>query len=100
MFSTSIFDPIRRWIAEFRSSIFRLYAYLMLPTYKHFFKRSFALADIKFNGERPWDMKIKSDKFYMRMAHAVIGFDRRAYGETYMDGDWECDRLDQCTERI
>src|SRR2546423_1394318 len=100
MLSTYIFSPFRPLILGLFANIFRLYVYLMLPIYKRVTKEIFARADIKLNGDRPWDMKIKNDRFYLRMAHQVIGFDPRANGETYMDGDWECDRVDQWMEKF
>jgi len=102
MFSTTLdtFGQFRQWISSFYAYIFRLYVYLMLPIYRRILIRVFALGDIQFNGDRPWDIRTKNDNFFLRMMHQVIGFDRRALGETYMDGDWECDQLDQCIERV
>ncbi len=48
-------------------------------------------ADIKFDGDNPWDIKIHDDRFYRRVwAHASLGL-----GESYMDGWWDCERLDE-----
>jgi len=48
-------------------------------------------ADVKIDGDNPWDIKIHDDRFYRRVwAHASLGL-----GESYMDGWWDCDRLDQ-----
>jgi len=46
--------------------------------------------DVKFNGDRPWDIKVNNEKLYSRiLAEGSLGL-----GEAYMDGWWECDQLD------
>lgn len=53
-------------------------------------------ADIQIDGERPWDLHVHDDRFFRRvLADGELGF-----GESYMDGDWDCDRLDELTSRI
>ncbi len=55
----------------------------------------FRLADIEVGGSRPWDIRVRSDRFYRRiMAQGSLGL-----GESYMDGDWDCDALDQLFDR-
>jgi cyclopropane-fatty-acyl-phospholipid synthase len=54
------------------------------------------LADIKLNGDRPWDIKVRNPGFYSR----VLAGGSLALGESYMDGWWECDNLDQFFHRI
>ena len=54
------------------------------------------LADIKLNGDRPWDIKVRNPRFYSR----VLAGGSLALGESYMDGWWECDHLDQFFHRI
>jgi cyclopropane-fatty-acyl-phospholipid synthase len=50
-----------------------------------------ALADIKINGNRPWDMQVNNPKFYSKvLAEGSIGV-----GESYMDGWWDCEAIDQ-----
>lgn len=52
--------------------------------------------DIQINGTRPWDIRVKDPRFYARvLAENSLGF-----GESYMDGWWECEALDQLMERI
>lgn len=47
-------------------------------------------ADIQVNGNRPWDIRIKHPDFFKRvMQDGSLGL-----GESYMDGWWECERLD------
>jgi cyclopropane-fatty-acyl-phospholipid synthase len=53
-------------------------------------------ADVEVNGSRAWDIQIHNDLFYKRlMAGGSI-----ALGESYMDGWWDCNALDQLFERI
>jgi cyclopropane-fatty-acyl-phospholipid synthase len=50
-----------------------------------------AFADIHINGARPWDIQIYDQRFFSRvLASGTLGF-----GESYMDGWWECDALDE-----
>lgn len=51
----------------------------------------FALADIRLDGSRPWDIQVHNDKFFNRvLAEGTLGF-----GESYMDGWWDCEALDE-----
>lgn len=51
----------------------------------------FAQADIRLDGTRPWDLRVLDGRFFTRvLADGTLGF-----GESYMDGWWECDRLDE-----
>lgn len=53
-------------------------------------------AGIKIDGENPWDLQIKENKFYRRvMKQGALGL-----GESYMDGWWECPRIDMFFERL
>ena len=51
---------------------------------------------VQLNGSRPWDIRIHNPKFYER----VLSGGSLALGESYMDGWWDCDALDQFFERI
>lgn len=51
----------------------------------------FALADIRINGKRPWDIQVHDERFYGR----VITGGSLALGESYMDGLWDAERLDE-----
>lgn len=47
-------------------------------------------ADIKINGSRPWDIQVHHADFFKRVfQQGSLGF-----GESYMDGWWDCDQLD------
>ncbi len=54
-----------------------------------------AHADIKLDGDRPWDLKIHDE----RVLDAVFG-GSLAIGEAYMDGRWDCDQLDELVCRF
>jgi cyclopropane-fatty-acyl-phospholipid synthase len=56
----------------------------------------FASADVTVNGSRPWDIQVHHPHFYKRLAAGGS----MALGESYMDGWWDCDALDQFFDRI
>jgi cyclopropane-fatty-acyl-phospholipid synthase len=50
-----------------------------------------ACADIRINGSRAWDIQVHDRRFFSRvLASGTLGF-----GESYMDGWWDCDALDE-----
>ena len=51
---------------------------------------------VQINGNRPWDIQIHNPNFYER----VLSGGSVALGESYMDGWWDCEALDQFFERI
>lgn len=53
-------------------------------------------ADVLLNGSRPWDIKIRNPHFFDR----VLSGGSLALGESYMDGWWDCEALDQFFDRI
>lgn len=51
----------------------------------------FVLAGILVNGTRPWDIRVHDKRFYRRvLADGTLGF-----GESYMDGWWDCEAIDE-----
>lgn len=47
-------------------------------------------ADVRINGSRPWDIQVHNPRVYRRvLAEWSLGL-----GESYMDGDWDCEQLD------
>jgi cyclopropane-fatty-acyl-phospholipid synthase len=51
----------------------------------------FAAADIHLDGRRPWDIRVHDERFYARvLSAATLGL-----GESYMDGWWDCEALDE-----
>ncbi len=62
---------------------------------KNVIEQLLAPADIRMNGKRAWDIQVKNDRFYNRVLHqGTLGI-----GESYMDGDWECDQIDELTNK-
>jgi cyclopropane-fatty-acyl-phospholipid synthase len=55
-----------------------------------------AKADIRVNGEQPWDMKVHNTDLYNRL----IRYGPLGLGESYVDGWWDTDSLDQFFFRI
>ena len=51
----------------------------------------FALADIRINGTRPWDIQVHRPEFYN---HILCG-GSLGLGESYMAGWWDCLALDE-----
>lgn len=51
---------------------------------------------VQFNGDAPWDIQVHSDEVYQRiLSKGSLGF-----GESYVDGLWDCLRMDQLFYRI
>ncbi len=58
--------------------------------------RILAPADIQVNGARPWDIRVLDDRFYRRaLLEGSLGA-----GESYVDGWWEVEALDEFFARI
>jgi cyclopropane-fatty-acyl-phospholipid synthase len=58
--------------------------------------RMLAQADVKLNGDRPWDIQIHDH----RIARRVLAQGSLGLGESYMDGWWDCEALDEFFCRI
>lgn len=54
------------------------------------------MADVRINGNRPWDIQIRNPGFYNR----VMAGGSLALGETYMNGWWDCEALDEFIYRL
>jgi len=69
------------------------YAEAVSPEENHWYRIVHELlekADIEINGSRPWDIHVTHPGFFKR----VLQEGSLGLGESYMDGWWECDRLD------
>ena len=59
-------------------------------------QRLLARADVRINGHRPWDIQVHIPRVYQRMfARWSLGV-----GEAYVDGDWDCEQLDELFARL
>jgi cyclopropane-fatty-acyl-phospholipid synthase len=66
------------------------------PSLRKKVEQILSYADITVDGSRPWDIRVHNNDFYPRlMARGSLGL-----GESYMDGWWDCDSLDQFFHRI
>ncbi len=55
-----------------------------------------ALADVRFNGDRAWDMQVYDANAYQRILHSgSLGL-----GEGFMAGEWEAERIDELISRL
>ena len=58
--------------------------------------RLFEDADIRVDGARPHDMQVHDRSLYTRiLTNGSLGF-----GESYMDGQWDCDALDELIVKL
>jgi cyclopropane-fatty-acyl-phospholipid synthase len=56
----------------------------------------FSFAGIEVGGTRPWDIQVNDPGVYKRLlAEGSLGL-----GETYMDGGWDCDEVDEFICRV
>ena len=55
-----------------------------------------AQADVRIDGDRPWDIRVHNEKFYNR----VLSFHTLGLGESYMEGWWDCDDIPELFYRI
>ena len=51
---------------------------------------------IVLNGSHPWDIQVHNEHLYPR----VISQGSLGFGEAYMDGWWDCERLDELVARL
>jgi cyclopropane-fatty-acyl-phospholipid synthase len=62
-----------------------------MPIAENVMTNLLACADIRIDGARPWDIQVQDRHFFNRvLASGTLGF-----GESYMDGWWDCDALDE-----
>lgn len=55
-----------------------------------------SFANVSINGDNPWDIQVHNRKFFPRvLAEGSLGL-----GEAYMDGWWNCARLDEFIHRV
>jgi len=67
-----------------------------MKTVKQLVEELVSFAGIVINGSNPWDIRVKDERFYGRvMRDGSLGL-----GESYMDGWWESDQLDETICKI
>lgn len=67
-----------------------------MDSIKNKVQRLLESADVRINGDRPWDIQVKNDDLYGR----VLQEGSLGLGEAYMDGWWEAEQLDDFFHRI
>jgi cyclopropane-fatty-acyl-phospholipid synthase len=50
---------------------------------------------VRLGGDRRWDIRVNRDRLYRRALRGSLGI-----GESYVDGDWDCDALDEMFRRV
>jgi len=69
---------------------------MAIDTFRNRIEKLLALADVRINGDRPWDILVHRPDFFGKvLAKGTIGA-----GESYMDGWWDCPCLDQFIYRF
>lgn len=68
----------------------------MTTIFKDKLEKLLMSAGITVNGSQPWDIRVHDERFYRRViTEAHLGI-----GESYMDGWWDCDALDEFFYRV
>jgi len=53
-------------------------------------------AGVVIDGRNPWDIKVHDERLYAKvLGHGALGL-----GESYMDGWWDCEKLDELFDRV
>lgn len=55
-----------------------------------------SLADIDVNGSDPWDIQVRDQRFFQR----VLQDSSLGLGESYMEGWWDCQAIDELINRV
>ena len=67
-----------------------------MTRYRDVVESLLARADVAVNGSHPWDIRVNDPTVFRRMlSQGSLGV-----GEAYMDGQWECERLDEMLFRV
>ncbi len=65
-------------------------------SYERVLSELLAAADVRLDGARPWDIRVKDERLFQR----VLGHGSLGAGEAYMDDWWDCDQLDEMLTRV
>jgi cyclopropane-fatty-acyl-phospholipid synthase len=63
---------------------------------KDFLSGILAEIDVRVGGTRAWDLQVHNDGFYGR----ILGQGALGLGESYMDGWWDCEQVDEFIFRV
>lgn len=64
--------------------------------YRDAFQSLLSGTDVAIDGGHPWDIQVRDIGFFQRvLSRGSLGF-----GEAYMDGQWDCERLDEMLFRV
>jgi cyclopropane-fatty-acyl-phospholipid synthase len=67
-----------------------------MSTPEGFFRELLAKADIAIGGNRAWDLRVHDERVYAQLLrNGTVGF-----GEAFMDGAIDCERIDQMSEKV
>ena len=64
--------------------------------YADIIRQLLAQAGVKIDGDNPWDIRVYNGKLY----HRILQDRNLGLGEAYMDGWWDCERVDEFFHRI
>lgn len=67
-----------------------------MPASERYMAELLTEAGIRLGGHRPWDIRLNKPG----VAERVFGRGNLGLGETYMEGAWDCDRLDEFFHRL
>jgi cyclopropane-fatty-acyl-phospholipid synthase len=67
-----------------------------MKLFKNVIEKTLDESGIVLNGDRPFDITVRNDDFYRR----VVLYGSLGLGESYMDGWWECEHLDELVNRL
>ncbi len=82
-------------VAEVHARLSRRSAALKRNVYETV-ERLLSLADVRIDGDRPWDIQVHDEAMYARvLAEGALGL-----GESYMDGWWDSESVDQFFQHI
>ena len=68
----------------------------MSSSTENFITQSLNKVDVQINGDRPWDIRVLDKRFYTR----ILSYGSLGLGESYMDGWWDCEQIDELINRV
>ena len=69
---------------------------MKINKYKRLAEKLLSMAEIQINGTHQWDIRVHDERFYKRAITEV----ELGIGESYMDGWWDAEKLDELIYRI